>query len=120
IPVVPFAKVAHGTLVSTLPTNGKVEPFVWETVRAEAAGTIDQLSVREGQSVARGNVLATLRLSGVQPDLAGLRIIAASPERYPGLRIGLPGPIADRSCPRPQRAPSPTRTAPPCRWSAAC
>ena len=70
IPVVPFAKVARGTLVSTLPTNGKVEPFVWETVRAEAAGTIDQLSVREGQSVARGSVLATLRLSGVQPDLA--------------------------------------------------
>jgi len=24
IPVVPFAKVAHGTLVCTLPTNGKV------------------------------------------------------------------------------------------------
>src|SRR5205823_11579453 len=70
IPTVPFAKVVRQTLVSTLPTNGKVEPFVWETARAEVAGTIDRLSVQQGQSVNKGVVLAGLRLSGIQPDVA--------------------------------------------------
>jgi HlyD family secretion protein len=70
IPAVPFAKVMRETLISTLPTNGKVEPFVWEAVRAEVAGTIDRLTIQQGQSVAKGAVVATLRLSGPQPDVA--------------------------------------------------
>src|SRR5438093_804928 len=36
IPSVVFAKVMRESLVSTLPTNGKVEPLVWEAVRSEA------------------------------------------------------------------------------------
>ena len=70
IPAVPFAKVMRETLVSLLPTNGKVEPFVWEAVRAEVAGAVDRLQVQQGQSIAKGAEFATLRLSGVQPDLA--------------------------------------------------
>ena len=70
IPTVPFAKVMRESLISTLPTNGKVEPLVWEAVRAEASGSVDRLLVQQGQSVARGAVLATLRFSGSQPDLA--------------------------------------------------
>ena len=34
-PQVPFAKVIRETLVSTLPTNGKVEPIEWQAVRVE-------------------------------------------------------------------------------------
>ena len=70
IPTVPFAKVARETLVSTLPTNGKVEPLEWTVVRSEASGIVDRLAIREGQAVRQGDVLATLRLSGPQPDLA--------------------------------------------------
>lgn len=59
-PQVNFAKVKRQTLVSTLPTNGKVEPFRWQTVRAETAGIVGSVPVQEGQSVAPGTVLATL------------------------------------------------------------
>ena len=67
---VPFAKVTRETLVSTLPTNGKVEPFEWSTVRAEAPGIIDRVAIHEGQAVKPGDLLATLRFSGVQADSA--------------------------------------------------
>lgn len=70
IPTVPFAKVTRETLVSALSTNGKVEPLVWEAVRAETPGIIDRLFAQQGQFVAKDAVLATLRLSGAQPDLA--------------------------------------------------
>src|SRR5436853_6220539 len=63
IPSVPFAKVTRETLVSMLPTNGKVEPFAWETARADVAGSIDRLSIQHGQTVAKGAALATLRLA---------------------------------------------------------
>jgi len=59
-PVVTFARVQRQTLVSTLPTNGKVEPYEWRPVRAETAGLLSALAVREGQPVAQGTVLAEL------------------------------------------------------------
>lgn len=59
-PRVPFARVKRQTLVSNLPTNGKVEPFEWQAVRAETAGVVSKLDVREGQSVAPGQPLATM------------------------------------------------------------
>jgi HlyD family secretion protein len=70
IPQVPFAKVVRETLVSTLPTNGKVEPFEWSAVRAEGPGIIDRVLVHEGQPVRKGDLVGILRLSGEQPDLA--------------------------------------------------
>ncbi len=69
IPTVPFAKVVRENLVSTLPTNGKVEPLEWSAVRAENPGVVDKVLVQQGQSVAVGAVLAELRLTGVQADL---------------------------------------------------
>ena len=38
-PQVPFAKVIRETLVSTLPTNGKVEPIEWQPVRVAVSYT---------------------------------------------------------------------------------
>jgi HlyD family secretion protein len=70
IPTVPFAKVARENLVSTLPTNGKVEPLEWSAVRAEGAGIVDKVTVQQGQTVGAGAVLAVLRFAGVQADLA--------------------------------------------------
>ncbi len=70
LPIVPFAKVVRETLVSTLPANGKVEPIEWSAVRAESSGIVDRISVQQGQPIAKGAVLATLRFTGVQPDLS--------------------------------------------------
>jgi HlyD family secretion protein len=69
-PSVPFAKVVRETLISTLSTNGKVEPFEWSAVRSESEGIVDRLVAQQGQSVAHGGVLATLRFTSAQPDLA--------------------------------------------------
>ena len=65
-PQVSFTRVKRTTLVSTLSTNGKAEPFEWQAVHAETAGLVSQVAVREGQRVAQGAVLAVI----VDPSLA--------------------------------------------------
>ena len=60
-PKVSFARVRRQTLVSTLPTNGKVEPSVWQAVRAETGGVVSRAPVEDGQPVATGAVLAGIR-----------------------------------------------------------
>ena len=69
-PEVPFAKVRRETLISTLPTNGKVEPLEWRPVRAELSGLIDRVDVKEGQQVAQGASIAALRKSEAASELA--------------------------------------------------
>jgi len=59
-PAVGFARVQRQTLVSTLPTNGKVEPYEWQPVRAETAGLLSTLAVHEGERVAQGAALAEI------------------------------------------------------------
>ena len=70
LPAVPFAKAMRETLTSTLPTNGKVEPLEWSTARAESAGIVDRVTTQLGQAVQQGAVIATLRFTGPQPDVA--------------------------------------------------
>jgi HlyD family secretion protein len=59
-PVVGFARVGRQTLVSTLPTNGKVEPYEWRPVRAETAGLLSTLAVHDGEQVAQGLEMAEI------------------------------------------------------------
>ena len=59
-PAVGFTRVQRQTLVSTLPTNGKVEPYEWRPVRAETAGLLATLAVHEGEQVAAGEELAEI------------------------------------------------------------
>ena len=59
-PSVPFAHVKRETLVSTLPTNGKVEPFEWEAVRARIGGLVGRVDTAEGRPIAAGDVLAVV------------------------------------------------------------
>lgn len=66
---VPFARVVRETLVSTLPTNGKVEPIEWQAVRVEQAGLVNKVTVQEGQTVHQGTPLAMLSDTGLQADL---------------------------------------------------
>jgi HlyD family secretion protein len=68
-PQVPFARVMRETLVSTLPTNGKVEPIEWQAVRVEQAGLVSKVPVQQGQSVSEGTALAILSDTGLQADL---------------------------------------------------
>ncbi len=76
-PQVAFARVVRGTIVSNLPTNGKVEPVEWESVRAETAGLISSVPVREGQKVSAGAIIARLSQPGAAQELAGASARAA-------------------------------------------
>jgi HlyD family secretion protein len=69
-PKVNFTRVKRETLVSTLPTNGKAEPFVWQAVHAETAGLVGQVKVREGERVAQGAVLAVITDPSLEADVA--------------------------------------------------
>jgi HlyD family secretion protein len=59
-PEVDFAKVARETMVSTLATNGKVEPIEWLPARAERSGVITRVLVARGQQVRKGAALVEL------------------------------------------------------------
>lgn len=68
-PRVSFAPARRQTLVSAIPTNGKTEPLVWQPVRAEIAGVVDTVSVREGQNVAKDAELATVTDPSLKSDV---------------------------------------------------
>jgi HlyD family secretion protein len=96
-PQVPFARVKRETLISTLPTNGKVEPIQWTAVRADLAGIVDRLPVKEGQNVAAGAVLAELAVPGLQAELAEAqtRVAQAHAELATIERGGRPAELAE-------------------------
>ncbi len=68
-PQVHFVRVRRQTLVSTLPTNGKVEPFEWQAVRVETEGLVASVAVEDGQTVARGAELARLSDPALQTEI---------------------------------------------------
>jgi HlyD family secretion protein len=59
-PEVNFVKVARETIVSSLGTNGRVEPIEWLPARAERAGTITRVLVARGREVRKGAPLVEL------------------------------------------------------------
>jgi len=59
-PAVKFTRVKRQTIVSSVPTNGKVEPYRWQAVRAEAAGLVRRVPVENGRRVGAGAILAEL------------------------------------------------------------
>jgi HlyD family secretion protein len=59
-PRINFVRADRTTLISTLPTNGKVEPFEWRPIRAERAGILASVAVRDGQSVRKNEIIATI------------------------------------------------------------
>jgi HlyD family secretion protein len=69
-PLVPFAKVVRETLVSSLDTNGKVEPAAWVSVRAERAGVVEQVDVQKGQQVHKGALLVRLADADARAEVA--------------------------------------------------
>jgi HlyD family secretion protein len=69
-PEVEFVKVKRETLVSSLSTNGKVEPIEWRPVRAERAGAVTQVLVSKGQQVTKDQPLVELGTRVASADLA--------------------------------------------------
>lgn len=88
-PKVNFVQVKRKTLVSTLPTNGKVEPFEWQAVRAERAGIVSNVAVRDGQSVRKDETLALISDPSLQTDLeAGEAKVAEARANLAALETG--------------------------------
>lgn len=69
-PEVDFVKVARETIVSSLGTNGKVEPMEWLPVKAERAGTITEVLIARGQQVKKGEPLVELDTRVAQAELS--------------------------------------------------
>jgi HlyD family secretion protein len=59
-PEVDFVKVARETIVSTLSTNGKVEPVEWMPARAERSGVVSKVFVSRGEYVKKDDPLVEL------------------------------------------------------------
>ena len=88
-PKVPVAHVKRQTLVSSLPTNGKVEPLDWQTVYAETAGIVNPLDIHEGQSVSKGQTIADITDPAVQSDIdAASAKVAEARAALAGLEAG--------------------------------
>jgi HlyD family secretion protein len=69
-PEVSFTKATRETLVSSLNTNGKVEPIEWMPVRSERAGVITRTFVSRGQLVRKGDPLVALDTRVASADLS--------------------------------------------------
>jgi HlyD family secretion protein len=79
---VPFTKAVRETIVSTLNTNGKVEPIEWAAAHAQVGGPVEQVHVERGQSVRKGQLLVTIGQPDVEAEMstAQARISAARAE----------------------------------------
>jgi HlyD family secretion protein len=69
-PEVSFVKVTRETLVSSLSTNGKVEPIDWMPVRSERSGVITRVFVSRGQQVTKNQPLVELDTRVANADLS--------------------------------------------------
>jgi multidrug efflux pump subunit AcrA (membrane-fusion protein) len=68
-PSVNFTRVHAETLVSTLATNGKVEPFEWRADHAETKGLAGEVNVSEGHAIVKGAVIAVLSDPSAKAEL---------------------------------------------------
>jgi HlyD family secretion protein len=82
-PEVPFARTSRQTIVSTIPTNGKVEPIEWATARAGRAGVVERILVHRGQTVRAGDALVELDTSQAAASVAaaGARVKEAQAQQ---------------------------------------
>lgn len=68
-PEIPFTKVARETIVSSVSTNGKVEPIDWATARAERSGPVVAILIDRGKRVEQGATLVEIDASDAKADL---------------------------------------------------
>jgi RND family efflux transporter MFP subunit len=87
-PEVPFARVLRETVVSTLVTNGKVEPYEWRAVRAERSGVVEAFHAARGARVKQGDLLAELGAGDARAELGAAEARAAQARAELGLLEG--------------------------------
>jgi HlyD family secretion protein len=97
LPEVPFARVQREALVSTLSTNGKVEPIKWVAIRAERSGIVNKVLVQQGEGVKQGATIAELDAADAKADLtaAEARIAEARAQLEAISQGGPPQQLAD-------------------------
>ena len=95
-PEVPFTRVTRQTIVSTLSTNGKVEPREWASARAARAGQVDEIFIQRGQRVTRDAPLVEQDSRDAEAALvnAQARISEAKAELQVLARGGRPAELA--------------------------
>ncbi len=69
-PEVEFVKVSRETLISSLSTNGKVEPIEWMPVRSQRSGVITRVWISRGQQVTKDQPLVELDTRVASADLS--------------------------------------------------
>jgi HlyD family secretion protein len=69
-PEIPFARVVRESIVSSVSTNGQVEPIEWATARAERSGPVEAILIDRGKFVAEGAPLVEIDGSDARADLA--------------------------------------------------
>lgn len=96
-PPVPFAKVTRERVISTLNTNGKVEPIEWASARAERSGVVERVYVERGQQVRQNAPLVSLNTGTADADLesARARISEAQAQREVVQGGGRPAELTD-------------------------
>ena len=77
-PEVSFARVERSRLVSTLASNGKVEPVEFVLVRSEREGMVARVTVERGDEVRTGDVLAEIEDRETRTELAAAEAQLAS------------------------------------------
>jgi HlyD family secretion protein len=70
LPEVKFIKPRRETLISTLPTNAKVEPIEWAPIRVESPGLITKLFVKLGDKVSPGAAIAQISSTGLADQVS--------------------------------------------------
>ncbi len=70
LPEVKFTRPRRETLISTLPTNAKVEPIEWAPIRVESPGLITKLYVKLGDKVSPGAAIAQISNTGLADQVS--------------------------------------------------
>ena len=69
---VSFARVARQTLLSTIVTNGKIEPSGYAAIRAPRQGAVLKLAVEKGQQVQAGQLVAEMDAIGLAAEMQSI------------------------------------------------
>lgn len=94
---VEFTRPIRETLVSTVVTNGKIEPVDFSSVRSPRDGAVLRLAVRQGQNIRKGQVLLEFDASAARREVtaAETRTTEANAEIERLSRGGDPASIAE-------------------------
>ncbi len=65
-PEIPFARVMRETITSSVPTNGQVQPVESAIAHAERSGAVQQILIKNGDHVKKGQELVRLDTSEIE------------------------------------------------------